>query len=163
MCERTSKGKASQKEIVIPKEEAVFWMDKNGNWVNESGRFKKPKIIRHFNASIGKDKDGYFVTQDIGDRWEKVYFFYEDTVLFVVDIKLGDTVLLLLNTGEKKILEPENLSISNDSLYMDVGNGDRIKFSERSLIKLSPLMIFEDDRYFIQIGKQRFLINNLEI
>ena len=52
-----------KKTIVIPKENAVFRMDGNGIWHNEHGRFEHPKIINHFNRSIQKDEQGYFLSQ----------------------------------------------------------------------------------------------------
>ena len=51
------------KEIIISKEDAVFWMDKHGFWRNEDGKFRHKRIIDHFHKSIGKDQNGYFVSQ----------------------------------------------------------------------------------------------------
>jgi len=56
------------KDIVIPKENAVFWMDGNGDWRNEHGRFRKKKIIDYFNAAIHKDENGYYVCQEMNFR-----------------------------------------------------------------------------------------------
>ena len=33
-----------QPEIVIPRENAVFWLDENGHWYNEGGRFKLKRL-----------------------------------------------------------------------------------------------------------------------
>ncbi len=35
---------------VIPKEEANFWLDKNGNWYNSNRIFVNQKIIDFFNS-----------------------------------------------------------------------------------------------------------------
>ena len=64
------------KEIVIKKEDAVFWLDKSGCWRNNGGKFRKKKIIDLFHQSISKDDDGYFVSQIRGDILEKVYFYF---------------------------------------------------------------------------------------
>ena len=61
-------------EVVIPRENAVFWMDAEGRWCNRHGRFAHKRIIDYFNRSIGRDAMGYFVTQVRGDIREKVYF-----------------------------------------------------------------------------------------
>ena len=67
------------KKIVISKDKAVFWLNQNGRWCNRHGEFEHKKIIDYFNASIRKDKGGYYVAQTTDDYQEKVYFHYEDT------------------------------------------------------------------------------------
>jgi hypothetical protein len=148
-------------EIVIPAENAVFWLDKNGIWQNESGRFRKKRIIDLFNASLRKDEQGYYVTQINGNRREKVYFRYEDTALFAVDFELADGLIATLNNGEKKELYPKNLFIQNDCLYSEDGL-ERIKFSERCLIKAFKVIESEDDRDFLRINGTRHPIRNLD-
>ncbi len=145
-------------DVVIPKENAVFWLDKNGNWNNEGGKFRLKKIIRLFNSSIKKDELGYHVCQINGNRREKTYFTYEDTVLFAIDIKKNETdISLLLNTGERIKLIPGNLFIKDDNLYMQLKD-EGIKFSDRSMIKLSTMMEFNDDKYYFRTEGQLFPI-----
>lgn len=144
-------------EIVIPKENAVFRLDANGCWHNESGRFRNKKIIDFFHASIRKDAGGYFLFQNRGNCTEKVYFPYEDTALFVFDVILSDPVTLVLNTGERLPLEPQNLYAQNDGLYVSVGE-HRVKFTERSLIAIAGLMTFEDENYFIRQAGRRYRV-----
>lgn len=144
-------------EIIIPKEKAVFRLDARGCWHNAGGRFRKKSIIDHFNRSIRKDASGYFVTQINGDRIEKVYFPYEDTALFVTDVLPGDTVRLLLNTGKETPLCPEALFIRDDNLYME-RKDERIKFSERGLLKLADMLEGDDDAYFLRMGGDRYRI-----
>jgi len=148
-------------EIVIPAENAVFWLDRNGIWQNESGRFRKKRIIDLFNASLRRDKQGYYVTQINGSRREKVYFRYEDTALFAVDFELDAGMTMTLNTGEKRELDPKNLFIQNDCLYSEDGE-ERIKFSERCLIKASKNIESEGDRDFFNINGARHPIRNLD-
>lgn len=123
-------------EIIIKKEDAVFWMDGNGRWHNQHGEFEHKKVIAYFNQSIQYDSDGYFVSQVRGDMVEKVYFPYQETALFAVDILQHDEVRLLLNTRKRVPLNPEKLFIRNDTLFMYSEN-QLIKFSDRSMIKLS--------------------------
>jgi hypothetical protein len=123
-------------EIIIKKEDAVFWMDGNGRWYNQHGEFEHKKVIAYFNQSIQYDSDGYFVSQVRGDMVEKVYFPYQETALFAVDILQHDEVRLLLNTRKRVPLNPEKLFIRNDTLFMHFEN-QLIKFSDRSMIKLS--------------------------
>ena len=144
-------------EIVVPKENAVFRLDANGCWHNESGRFRNKKIIDFFHASIRKDADGYFLFQNRGNCTEKVYFPYEDTALFVFDVILSDPITLVLNTGERLSLEPQKLYAQNDGLYVTIGE-HRVKFTERSLMAISGLMTFEDENYFIRQAGQRYRI-----
>jgi len=144
-------------EIVIPKEKAVFWMDRFGRWHNESGRFEHKRIVDYFNASIGKDQDGYFVVQNRESVREKVYFFYEDTPLFVVDVRRECSIELVLNIGRTIPLTPEDLFVSKDTLYMRIGD-ERIRFTDRSMIKLSSALDYEDGKYCFVYAGTRYLL-----
>lgn len=139
--------------IIIRRDKAVFWMDGRGRWHNQHGPFEHKRIIAHFNASIQKDSDGFFVTQEHGGIYEKVYFEYEDTALFVVDIKQTDPIRLILNTTAEILLQPDALMICGDHLYIQHGD-DRIKFSEHALFKISRLMDCRKGTYSICIGDQ---------
>ena len=146
------------REFVIPKEEAVFWLDKDGRWRNEDGRFRHKKIIDHFHASISKDDNGYFVSQQRGDCLEKVYFRYEDTALFVFDVICDPEIILILNTQKRIKLSPGQLFVHNDNLYvMDLD--DKIKFAEYALIKISNFIEEKDDRLYITIRETRYKIH----
>jgi hypothetical protein len=134
-------------EIVIPKEKAVFWMDGFGRWHNDSGPFEHKKITDYFNASIRRDKEGYFVEQIRESVREKVYFQFEDTPLFIMDARASDPIELVMNTREKLNLSPEDLFVSRDSLYVR-RDDERIKFTDHALIKLSAYLDYERGRYF---------------
>lgn len=127
---------SQKKKVVIPKEKAVFWMDENGHFCNEHGRFEHPKVIRYFNSCIRKDDDGFFVFQETDEFEEKVYFKYNKTALFVVDLRKAAPLQLILNTGQKVALDDGRLMAENDSLFFKTAE-DLIKFSSQSLIKLS--------------------------
>jgi hypothetical protein len=143
-----------QREIVVSKEDAVFWMDGNGVWRNAHGPFENKKIIDYFHARIGKDEGGFFVSQSHGDLWEKVYFPYEDTALFVFEVARADDALMLrLNTGSKIRLHPENLRIKGDHLYLRK-DGEWIKFTEQSLFQISPYLDFPKNRCLFSMGSQ---------
>ena len=113
------------KEIIIPKEKAVFRMDANGRWHNAHGPFENPKIIAYFNAAIRKDADGYYLYQELEDRAEKVYFPYEDTALFV----------------------------QGDNLYLWLGD-ERVKFNDRSLTKLAGHLTEKGGNYYLKPSKE---------
>lgn len=134
------------KQIVIPKEKAVFRLDKNGIWHNEHGKFEHPKIIAYFHKSIRKDDQGYHVFQVRDQCEEKVYFPYEDTALFVFDLK--ETNTLVLNTTETIPLDPSRLFTRNDNLYMQTPE-HCIKFGQRALMKLSRMLMEKQDRLFL--------------
>ncbi len=144
-------------EIVIPKDQAVFWLDKNGRWHNEHGEFQHKKIAAYFHASIHKDKNGYFLSQQTENISEKVYFHYEDTALFAVDLIKEKDITLMLNTKKQVTLKPKNLWIRDDSLYMQTGK-ENIKFIERGLMKISDLLEFTNDQYFIKVKDRRYRI-----
>ena len=146
-----------QPEIVIPRENAVFWLDENGHWYNEGGRFKLKKVIHRFNASIQKDAGGYFLSQMNGNRREKIYFPYQDTALFVIDIDKKDLITLRLNTGQRLPLSPENIYFAGESLYTRIDD-DWIKFSERSLLKLSTMIDYEKSPYIFQYRGKAYQI-----
>jgi hypothetical protein len=142
------------KEIVIPKENAVFWMDKNGRWHNQHGEFEHRKIIDYFHRSIQRDENGYYLSQVCDDQIEKVYFRYDDTPLFVFDVIPAEkSIILILNTKREILLDPKMLFVRNDSLYISEPDV-RIKFTDRALMKLSPHLEFRDGRYFIRLDEE---------
>jgi hypothetical protein len=145
-------------EITIPKERAIFWLDKNGRWHNVHGEFKHKKIIDYFHSSIKKDKNGYYLFQERENLREKVYFRYEDTALFAVDLIKDTDIMLILNTKKQIKLKPRNLFIRGDDLYMRMGE-ETIKFTERGLMKISDLLEYDDELYFIRIKNRRYRIN----
>ncbi len=148
-----------QQDIVIPKENAVFWMDENGHWYNEGGRFELKKVIRRFNASIRKDAGGYFLIQINGSRREKIYFPYEETALFAIDLTKKDPLTLRLNTGIWVPLNPECLFVAGESLYTIVTD-DWIKFAERSLLKISTIIDYEKNPYIFSYKVKVYPILN---
>jgi len=152
------------KMIVIPREEAVFRLDRQGYWRNAGGRFKKKKIIDHFHRAIDRDENGYFLLQDKGGVWEKVYFPYEDTALFVFDVQAhnaGDqteTIRLTLNTGRQMDLAPDQLYIHRDNLYMMLGD-ERVKLAERAMIKIAKRLKEDDQGWLcLAVGNRTYPI-----
>jgi hypothetical protein len=143
--------------LTIGPESALFWMDAQGRWHNRHGPFEHKKIIDHFNASIERDQDGYYVTQENNGIREKVYFRYEDTALFVADVVMSDPVKLVLNTTAQIDLQPDALTIREDQLYIHSG-GDRIKFSQRALLKISRMMEYRDEMYYVCINKNKYQV-----
>jgi hypothetical protein len=137
-------------EIVIDRDQAQFWLDANGCWRNQHGKFRHPKIIRHFHSSIKRDRYGFHLYQENGSYIEKVYFRYEDQALFVFDVIQDNDVILVLNTRRQAKLNPRELYIKNDNLYMHLGD-DAIKFVEQGLIKISRYLQEEDRQLTIQI------------
>ena len=145
-------------EIVISKDDAVFWLNANGRWHNAHGEFQHKKIIDYFHSSIQRDEKGYYLFQERGNLREKVYFHYEDTALFAVDLIKDEDITLILNTKKQLKLKPKNLFIKNDNLYMRLGQ-ETIKFAERGLMKMSDLLEFKDDQYFIKVKNRRYRID----
>jgi hypothetical protein len=144
-------------EIVIPREKAVFRLDRNGRWRNAAGLFRNPRIIEHFHSAIRRDADGYYLCQEREGVREKVYFPYEDTALFVVDIVINEPTELILNTRRRLPLDPAGLVVENDALYALEGD-ERIRFTDRALLKMADLLEFEEEGYFIRLGKDRHRI-----
>jgi len=148
---------STRHEMVISKEDAVFWMDGNGRWCNADGRFRHKKIIDHFHAAIEKDDKGYFLCQERGNVIEKVYFRYEETALFVFEVIIGGEIELVLNTGLRVSLDPERLCVKDDALFMCHGD-EVIKFSDRSMMKIGRFIDEDKGRlYFCRNGK-RYII-----
>jgi hypothetical protein len=146
-------SKKELKEVVVTRENAVFWLDAHGRWHNKHGAFEHKKIIDYFHSSIRRDAAGYHLFQKHGDGTiEKVYFKYEDTALFVFDINIAndsDTICLILNTKEEIFLDPSTLFIQNDNLYLE-HTGHRIKFIDRAMLKLAHRMKFDQQRYRLE-------------
>jgi hypothetical protein len=148
--------------MTIPKEEAVFRLDKNGVWYSHNEKFTNKKIIAYFHSMIKKDKDGYFLGQEHKHYIEKVYFPYEETPLFVFRIiKTDDGLFLRLNTGEKIKLDPAKLFVRNDNLYFQ-NDEDLIKFNEYALITFADYLDDTDDQYVINIDGNRYPIPTVE-
>ena len=160
LAKRTIDMTYTTREVVIPKENAVFWMDGRGRWHNEHGEFEHVKIINYFHSAIRKDEHGFYLTQERDDIIEKVYFPYEETAFFVFDVLKGDDIILVLNTQKQINLKPENLSIKDDQLYMN-DRKDLIKFSERGLLKISDLIKFENNQYTIHVNDKIYKIRQL--
>ena len=152
-----SRQKGISKQIAIPKEDAIFRLDKHGQWHNKEGKFQHRKIINHFHRSIRRDEDGYHLFQEYSGMREKVYFPYEDTALFVFDVKKGEDIVLELNTRKCIKLKPKKLFIKNDNLYMQNGE-DRIKFSDHALIRIADLIDETDGQCFIRVKGRRYRI-----
>ena len=149
--------KNKRTEIIIPKDQAIFWLDKNGRWHNQHGEFEHKKIIEYFHSSIKRDENGYYLSQKREGVQEKVYFHHEDTALFAVDLIKEDNITLILNTKKQIKLKPRNLFIRADDLYMRMGD-ETIKFTDRGLMKISDLLEYENDQYFIKIKNRRYQI-----
>ncbi|MGD2268998.1 MAG: MFS transporter permease [Desulfobacterales bacterium] len=145
------------KDIVIPKDQAVFWLDGNGRWHNEFGEFQHKKIIDFFHSSIRKDKGGYYLEQTLEHTREKVYFHCEDGALFVFDVKKEKDITLTLNTGKTIKLHPKKLWIKDNRLYMKKGD-EQVKFTERSLLKISELIEHDGNQYFIRVQNRKYCI-----
>lgn len=123
-------------ETVIPREQAVFWMDGRGRWRNAGGPFRVRRIIARFNRAIRRDAGGYYLTQVNGQCREKIYFPHAETALFVVRLHGGGAPELELNTGRRLPLEASRLFICGDSLYFRVG-AEIAKFGEQALLAMA--------------------------
>ena len=140
----------STKITSIPKEKAVFWLDRDGFWHNRHGKFRHPRVIAYFHKSIRRDDQGYHLFQQREEVLEKVYFHYEDTALFVFDVLPGRVFTLTLNTRKEVSLAPTDLYIRQDSLYVRLG-AETAKFNDRSLLKLSPFLQHKHNRTYLEL------------
>lgn len=145
------------KEIVIPKDKAVFWMDGAGRWHNQHGLFQHKKIIDHFNASIQKDENGYYLTQQSDNIIEKVYFHHAETALFAVDVAFGDPPKMRLNTGIELTIVPTALFICGDDLFYRMEN-QLVKFNQLALLKVSEKMTFHQGRCILKMQAESIAI-----
>lgn len=141
------------KNLVIHKENATFWMDGRGRWHNQHGPFENKKVIDYFNTAIEWDPMGYFVIQQREGFYEKVYFPYEDTALFVVDILTESGMILQLNTRDRLTLMPNELFMCNDQLYIQ-HERRRIKFGERALLRIAEHIVFDKGIYYFHNANQ---------
>lgn len=150
--------KANPKTITIPKEDAVFWLDAEGRWHNEHGPFEHPKVNAYFHTCIQHDAEGYYVGQKRDAAYEKVYFRYEDTALFVFRVYIGaEDISLRLNTGQQITLEPGALSTKDDHLYIQTPQGIA-RFNQSSLLEISKQMEEENGDLFIRAGNACFKV-----
>jgi hypothetical protein len=122
--------------IVIPRDQAVFWLDREGRWCNAHGPFGVKRISDYFHRAIRRDRGGYYVMQQRGGIREKVYFRCEDTALFALRVTRSEPLRLVLNTGREVALRPRCLQISGDRLYMRLGT-QRVKFSQNALVSIA--------------------------
>ncbi len=40
------------KEVVVTRDEAVFWMDENSHWHNQHGAFQHPKVMYYMGTLV---------------------------------------------------------------------------------------------------------------
>ncbi len=147
-----------KKQNIIPKEQAVFWMDRDGTWHNEHGKLEHPKIIKYFNQSIQKDDQGYFLCQTMNDVEEKVYFPYEDTAVFVVDlVKKEAGIELTLNTLDTIALDPEALYIEEDALFMET-KAHLVKFTQNALARMTSFLKETPQGLALNFGRTQTVI-----
>lgn len=148
----------TKKQHIIPKAQAVFWMDKDGTWHNEHGTLEHPRIIKYFNQSIGKDDQGYFLSQIINDVEEKVYFPYEETAVFVVDFVQKETgIELFLNTLDTIALDPDALYTKADALFMETDT-HLIKFTQNALARMSSFLEETSRGLALNLGRTQTVI-----
>lgn len=147
-----------RRQVVISKEDAVFWMDENGQWHNEHGKFEHPRIIKYFNASIKKDDQGYFVFQSTDMVDEKVYFKYKETAVFAVDLRAGKDLILALNVGKTVPFDPTGLYVKDDSLFMKT-KSHLIKFTPQAMVKLSRYLKEKDGQLIFSFNEKEWPIN----
>ena len=133
------------KEIVVRKEDAVFWMDGNGVWHNRHGRIAHPRIIEYFNSAIRKDSGGFYLYQAYDDIREKVYFACEGTALFAVDVVTDPGITLVLNTKESVPLLPGALFTEKGRLCMRLDDG-YVRLSEKAQRILSEFIREDGER-----------------
>ena len=95
--------------------------------------------------------NGYFVAQERDGLFEKVYFNYNITPIFALDLLPGSPDRLLLNTGKVITLEEEHLFIKDDCLYLKQGD-EWIKFSERVMFKLADRIKYDGNAYQVLKG-----------
>ncbi|MFP3929004.1 MAG: MFS transporter permease [Desulfobacteraceae bacterium] len=151
-------SRSRKNEVVVPREEAAFWLDRRGKWHNADGPFENPRIIAYFHSCIRKDQGGFHLAQDHRRFREKVYFPYEDTALFAFDVvKQGDEVSVVLNTGLRTRLRPRRLFIKGEELYMGLGR-DAVKFTENALVRVSDLLEFEGGETFVWVRGRRYRV-----
>jgi len=144
--------------ITIPREDAVFWLDAEGRWHNEHGPFEHPKVSAYFHTCIQHDDAGYYVGQQRDAVYEKVYFRYEDTALFVFRVDIGpEDITFRLNTGRQITLVPADLFIKADHLYTRTSRGVA-RFNQSSLLEISKQMEEENGDLFIKVGHTRFKV-----
>jgi hypothetical protein len=74
-----------------------------------------------------------------------------------VDLIKDNDITLILNTQKQVELKPRNLFIRGDNLYMRIGE-ETIKFAERGLMKISDLLEYDNDQYFIRVKNRRYKI-----
>ena len=148
----------TKKQNIIPKDQAVFRMDKDGTWHNEHGKLEHPKIIKYFNQSIQKDDQGYFLCQTLNDVEEKVYFPYEDTAIFVVDLaKNAAGIELTLNTLDTIPLDPEALYIQEDALFMET-DAHLVKFTQKALAQMTSFLKETPKGLALTLGRTQTVI-----
>lgn len=149
------------KEIVIDKKDAVFRLDANGRWHNQHGRFQHKKVIDYFHSCIKKDSHGFYLTQERDDCLEKVYFPYEETAYFVFNVIVSDDIVLVLNTKQRLNLDPGQLYIKEDHLYLRHGE-NIIKFTDRCMMKIATFMEDWDDGYLFAYRGKNFPIEMVD-
>jgi hypothetical protein len=151
------------KEVIISKEDAVFWMDNRGRWHNAHGLFQNKKVIDYFHTCIRRDENGFYLTQVRDEIIEKVYFPYEETALFVFNVRReSNGLVLVLNTGEEKALDPADLCVREDVLGL-IRDGTLILFTDRTMMKIADLIEEREGCYYFTWDDREWPVKVLDV
>lgn len=128
---------------VVPLEDSKYIIKEDGTWFClgaegdlgdiPEGMVTNQRILQYFNENLGKDKEGYYILQELPIEGEKRkvqhYLQVEDTAYFVrmIELKEGN-VQMLLNDNTYEKLKPETLAIEDDKLYCQVKGDHKAKF-----------------------------------
>jgi len=74
---------------------------------------------------------------------------------------VGDDIVLVLNTGQRLELDPRQLCIKKDNLYMR-HKEDIIKFTDRSMMKMAALMEDTEDGYAFVFQGRKYPIDTVD-
>ncbi|MCP4600269.1 MAG: DUF1285 domain-containing protein [Proteobacteria bacterium] len=151
---------------VVSKEISEIKLSEKGYWFHQEEPFENEKIIFFFHRAIQKDDKGqYYLYNQFEDKQENVYFDVEDTAYFIWDIEFDEqkkTYTITLNTGVKETLDLRSLNEDyRGVMYCKVLDGDRARFSPRTLMELSKHAIMDDDCIYIDRTGEKIVISKI--
>lgn len=141
---------------------AVIEIDNDGRWLHNNEPFTNERIIKFFNRSLDRTRDGEIVVSYNGYVYPVRV---ADVAVFVTGVRtegFGDyeRIYLTLTTGEEELLDPFSLSFKkNNCLYCLVRNGRMMaRFKRSPSFRILERLQETDDIYFVRICGKRIVL-----
>lgn len=151
---------------IISEEASGISLSARGEWFHHGEPVLHPRVIRLFHRSIRRDDEGrYYLYNLLGTLEEHVYFTVEDTAFFVERLDFDESTksfTIRLNNEDKEALDVKTLREDERGvMYCRTRNGDRARFSQSALMKLSDFVKTEGEWIYLDITGEKIILSKM--